>query len=208
MSPNPPCEPEVSAPQEPPEEREMSPSRILLHLLSISVSPSFLLAVARESHASLAEEIAQLRLAGAEDVEGAESGGLSVLSNYDSMVMRDGTYGEVKENIQGALLENVDTRSTTIQGGDSKGEQAPNLNQRISVNSVADFVKPAHKKLSEIDLVATGANESSEPSFMKDLREKKHTILELERQEGVFRQDVRFSNPIPLRVSPLPQANI
>lgn len=191
-----------SNPQEPPEEREMSPSRFLLHLISLSVSPSFLLAAARESLASLEEEIAQLRLAGAEDAEGAEeSDGLSMLSDCDPMVTEDRTDGEVKENIQGDLLENGDTRggTTIIQGGDNIEEQAPDLNQkRISAISVVDFIKPAHKKLSEIDLVATGgANESSEePRLLKGLREKKYTILELEEQEGVFRQDVRsFSNP-------------
>lgn len=184
---------------------EMPPSRVLLHLLSLSASPSFLLAAARESLASLEQEIAQLRLAGDEDAEGGERVNLSVLSDYDKMVMRDGAYGELKENIQGPLLENGGTRITTIQGGDSKGEQAPNLGQRISVISVAGFIKPAHKKLSEIDLVATTANEGSEPRFMKDLREKKYTILELEEREGVFRQDVRFSNPIPRHVSALPK---
>lgn len=182
----------------------MCPSRVLLHLLSLSASPSFLLAAARESLASLEEEIAQLRLA---EAEGAEAGGLSVLSNYDPMVMRDRMYGEVKENIQGALLENSDTRGTTTQGGDNKGEQDLNLSQRKSVISVTSFIKPAHKKLSEIDLVATGANESSEPRFMEDLREIKYRILELEEQEGVFRQDVRFPSPITRHVSPLPQAN-
>lgn len=182
----------------------MSPSRVLLHLISLSASPSFLLAAARESLASLEEEIAQLRLAGAEDAEGAKPDGLPMLSNYDPMVMKDRTYDEFKENIQGDLLENGDTRSTTIQGGDNKGEQALDLNKRISVISVVDFIKPAHKKLSEIDLVATGANESSEPRFLKELREKKYTILELEEQEGVFRQDVRLSNPIPHHVFPLP----
>lgn len=182
----------------------MSPSRVLLHLISLSVSPSFLLAAARESLASLEEEIAQLRLAGAEDAEGSESGGLSMLSNYGPMVMKDGTDGEVKENIQGDLLENGCTRGTTIQGGDNKGEQAPGLNQRISAISVVDFIKPAHKKLSEIDLVATGGNESSEPRFLKDLRGKKYTVLELEEQEGVLRHDVRLSNlPITHHVSPL-----
>lgn len=175
----------------------MPPSRFLLHLISLSVSPSFLLAAARESLASLEEEIAQLRLAGAEDAEVAESGGVPmVLSNYDPMLMKGRTDGEVKENIQGDLLENGDTRgTTTIQGGDNNGEQAPDLDQRISAISVVDFIKPTHKKLSEIDLVAPGANESSsEPRFLKDLREKKYTILELEEQEGVLRQDVRLSN--------------
>lgn len=188
----------------------MSPSRVLLHLLSLSASPSFLLAAARESLTSLEEEIAQLRLAEAEDAEGAEPGGLSMLSNYDSLVMRDRTYGEVKKNIQAALLENGETRSTTIQGGYSKGDQGPNLNQIIPVISVADYIKPAHRKLSEIDLVATGANESREARFMKDLREKKYTILELEEQKGVFRQDVRFfkhhSAPrIPSTLKPTPR---
>lgn len=198
-SPNPPCELGVcSTPQEPPEERGMSPSRVLLHLISLSASPSFLLAVARESLASLEEEITQLRLAGAEGAEGAEPGGLSMLSNYDPMEMKDRTYDEVKENIQGDLLENGDTRSTTIESGENKGEQAPDLNQRVSVMSVLDFIE------SEIDLVAIGANESSEPRFLKDLREKKYTILELEELEKVFRQDVRLSNPIPHHVSSLP----
>lgn len=175
----------------------MSPSRFLLHLISLSVSPSFLLAAARESLASLEEEkIAQLRLAGAEDAEGAESGELSILSNCDAMVTEYRTDGEVKENIQGDLLENGDSRGgTTIQTSEdnNEGEQAPDLNQRNPAISMVDFVKPAHKKkLSEIDdLVATGANnESTEPRFLKELREKKYTILELEEQEGVFRQDV------------------
>lgn len=168
----------------------MPPSRVLLHLLSLSISPSFLLAGARESLASLEEEIAKLRLAEAEDAGEAEPGGLSVLSNGELMVRRDRTYGEVKQNIQPALLENGgDTSSTTIQGGDSKGEQAPNS---ISVSSVADLLKPTQKKLSEIEIVMTGTNENQEPRFMKDLREKEYTILELEEQERVFRQDVRF----------------
>lgn len=148
-----------------------------------------------------------MRLAGDEDAEVAESGGFStVLSNYDPMVMKDRTDGEVKENIQGDLPENADTRgTTTMQGRDNGGEQAPDLDQRISAISKVDFIKPTHEKLSEIDLVAHGANESSsEPRFLKDLREKKYTILELEEQEGVFRQDVRLSNtPIPHHVSPL-----
>lgn len=170
----------------------MSPSRVILHLISLSVSPSFLLAAARESLASLEEEIAQLRLAGAEDAEGAESGELLMLSNCDPMVTEDRTDGEVKENIQGDLLENGDTRGTTIQSEENEGEQAPDLNQRNWPISVVDFVKPAQKKLSETDLVATGANESSEPRFLKELRKKKSTILELEEQERVFRQDVRL----------------
>lgn len=163
----------------------MPPSRVLLHLLSLSTSPSFLLAAARESLASLEEEIAKLRLAE------AEPGGLSVLSNGELMAKRDRTYGEVKQNIQPALLENGgDTRSTTIQGGDSKPEQAPSL---ISVISVADFLKPApQEKLPEIEIIMTGTNENQEPRFMKGLREKESTILELEEQERVFRQDVRF----------------
>lgn len=162
----------------------MPPSRVLLHLLSLSTSPSFLLAAARESLASLEEDIAKLRLAE------AEPGGLSVLSNGELMAKRDRTYGEVKQNIQPALLENGgDTRSTTIQGGDSKGEQAPSL---ISVISVADFLKPTQEKLPEIEIIMTGTNENQEPRFMKGLREKESTILELEEQERVFTQDVRF----------------
>lgn len=184
----------------------MPPSRVLLHLLSLSTSPSFLLAAARESLASLEEEIAQLRLAEAEDAGEAEPGGLSVLSNGESMAKRDRTYGEVKQNIQPALQENGgDTRSTTIQGGDSKGEQAPNL---ISVISVADFLKPTQEKLPEIKIIMTGTNEKQEARFMKGLREKESTILELEEQERVFRQDVRFlRSPPALHASPLPQAN-
>ena len=119
-----------------------------------------------------------------------------MLSNYDPMEMK--AYDEVKENIQGDLLENGDTRGTSIESGENKGEQAPDLNQRVSVMSVLDFIE------SEIDLVATGANERSEPRFLKDLREKKYTILELEELEKVFRQDVRLSNPIPHHVSSLP----
>lgn len=149
-----------------------------------------------------------LRLAGAEDAEGAEEpDGLSMLGNCDPMVAEDRTDSEVKENIQGDLLGNVDIRggTTIIQGGDNKEEQAPDLNQkRISAISVMNFVfKPAHKKLSEIALVAaTGANESSEePRYMKDLREKKYTILELKEQEGVFRQDVRLSFKSPFRTT-------
>lgn len=95
-----------------------------------------MLAAARESLASLEEEIAQLRLAGGEDAKGAESGGLSMLSsNYDDpmVIMKDRRDGEVKESIQGDLLENGDSRGTTIQSGDNRGgEQAPDLNQRIA----------------------------------------------------------------------------
>ena len=168
----------------------MPPSRVLLHLLSLSTSPSFLLAAARESLASLEEEIAKLRLAEAEDAGEAEPGGLSVLGNGELMAKRDRTDGEVKQNTQPALLENGgDTRSTTIQGGDSKGEQAANL---ISISSVADLLKPTQEKLSEIEIVMTRTNENQETRFMKDLREKVYTILELEGQERVFRKDVRF----------------
>ena len=171
----------------------MPPSRVLLHLLSLSASPSFLLVAARESLASLEEEIAKLRLAEAEDAAEAETGGLSGLGNGGLRVKRDRTYGEVKQNVQATLLENGgDTRSTTIEGGDSKGEQALNLNKNISVINAKDPIKPILKKLSDIEIITTGTNENQEPRFMKDLREKNKTILELEEQEAVFRQDVRF----------------
>lgn len=178
----------------------MPPSRVLLYLLSLSTSPSFLLAAARESLASIEENIAKLRLAEAEDVGEAESNRLSILSNGEFMVKRERTYGEVKQNIRWALLENGgDTLITTMQGGDSNEEQAPNLDKRISVISVADFI--------EIEITTTGTNKSKEPRFMKDLGQKKYTILDLEAQEGVFRQDVSFLNPPPLHAPPLPQAN-
>lgn len=173
----------------------MPPSRVLLHLLSLSASHSFLLATALESLASLEEEIAKLRLAEAEDAAEVEPRGFSVLSNGGLIVKRDGTYGEVKQNIQAALLETGgDTRSTTIQGRDCKGEQAPNLNKSIPITSAADPTKLTQKKLSEIEVITftAGTNEDQEPRFMKDLQEKKYTILELEEQEEVFRQDVRF----------------
>lgn len=148
---------------------------------------------ARESLASLEEEIAKLRLAEAEDAAEAETGGLSGLGNGGLRVKRDRTYGEVKQNVQATLLENGgDTRSTTIEGGDSKGEQALNLNKNISVINAKDPIKPILKKLSDIEIITTGTNENQEPCFMKDLREKNKRILELEEQEAVFRQDVRF----------------
>lgn len=168
----------------------MPPSRVLLHLLSLSTSHSFLLATARESLASLEEEIAKLRPAEAKDAAELEVGGLSVLSNAGLMVKRNRMSGEAKQNIQATLLETGgDTRGTTIQGGDS---QAPNPNKSISVTSAAVPIKLTQAKPSEIEMMMTGTNENQELRFMKELREKMYTILELEEQAEVFRQDVRF----------------
>ncbi len=159
----------------------MPPSRALLDLISSRTSPSCLLAAARESLASIENDIA-LQMSTGSEADNVDEGGLRALESSN---------GSTQTRIKRSSEEGGGPGSSTPRNATgTEKENAPWLNKK---DIERELKTPAEK----MDVMTEETERKV--SFWKDA-ENKYTIPQLEMQREVFVKDVSIPPPL----SPLP----